>query len=165
MIASSNNRATSWNAGAAGMVRMTNRKTSPGTAIAAAISAALFLASPPACAQGAGPSAPERALSTGFRFGEKSGEQLFANICQGCHMPDGKGATGAGTYPSLAGNGNLEAGGYPVTVVVNGLRGMPPFGAMLSDDQVAAVVNYVRTHFGNRYADAVTSEQVRAVRQ
>jgi mono/diheme cytochrome c family protein len=104
-------------------------------------------------------------LSTGFRFIENSGEQLFANICQGCHMSDGKGATGAATYPSLAGNGNLEAGGYPVTVVVNGLRGMPPFGALLSDDQVAAVVNYVRTHFGNRYSDAVTSEHVRAVRQ
>ena len=26
---------------------------------------------------------------------------------------------------------------------------MPPFGAMMSDDQVAAVVNYLRTHFGN----------------
>ena len=28
---------------------------------------------------------------------------------------------------------------------------MPPVGAMMSDDQVAAVVNYVRTHFGNQY--------------
>ena len=28
---------------------------------------------------------------------------------------------------------------------------MPPFGEMMSDDQVAAVVNYVRTHFGNKY--------------
>jgi mono/diheme cytochrome c family protein len=128
------------------------------------MSAALFLASPPACAQGTGPSAREPALSTGFGFIEKSGEQLFANICQGCHMSDGKGATGAGTYPSLAGDRNLEAGGYPITVVVNGLRGMPPFGAMLSDDQVAAVVNYVRTHFGNRYSDAVTSEDVRTAR-
>jgi mono/diheme cytochrome c family protein len=144
---------------------MTHGKTSPGTAIAAAMSAALLVASPPACAQGTGPSASEPALSTGLGFIEKSGEQLFAAICQGCHMSDGKGATGAGIYPSLAGNGNLEAGGYPITVVVNGIRGMPPFGAMLSDDQVAAVVNYVRTHFGNRYADAVTSEDVRAARR
>jgi mono/diheme cytochrome c family protein len=144
---------------------MTNGKTSPGTAIAAAMSAALLVASPLADAQGTGPSASDPAFSTGFRFIEKSGEQLFANICQGCHMSDGKGTTGAGTYPSLAGNSNLEAGGYPVTVVVNGLRGMPPFGAMLSDDQVAAVVNYVRTHFGNRYSDAVTSEDIRAARR
>ena len=103
-------------------------------------------------------------FSPAFRFTEQSGEQLFANVCQGCHMPDAKGATGAGTYPSLAANRNLEAGGYPVYVVVNGQRAMPPFGMMMSDDQVAAVVNYLRTHFGNDYRDAVTVEDVKAVR-
>jgi mono/diheme cytochrome c family protein len=99
-----------------------------------------------------------------FRFTEASGEQLFANVCQGCHMPDAKGATGAGIYPSLAGNKNLQAGGYPVYVVVRGQRAMPSFGAMMSDDQVAAVVNYLRTHFGNDYKDAVTAEDVKLVR-
>jgi mono/diheme cytochrome c family protein len=73
--------------------------------------------------------------------------------------------TVAGTYPSLTGNSNLQSGGYPVGIVVNGQRGMPPFGAMMDDDQVAAVVNYVRTHFGNGYQDAVTAEDVRAVRR
>jgi mono/diheme cytochrome c family protein len=99
-----------------------------------------------------------------FRFTEQSGEQLFANVCQGCHMLDARGAVGAGTYPSLAANKNLEAGGYPVYVVVRGQRAMPPFGAMMNDDQVAAVVNYLRTHFGNDYRDAVTAEDVKAVR-
>lgn len=103
-------------------------------------------------------------FSPAFRFTEQSGEQLFANVCQGCHMPDGKGAAGAGTYPSLAGNRNLEAGGYPVYVVIRGQRAMPPFGSMMSDDQVAAVVNYLRTHFGNDYKDAVTAEDVKVVR-
>ena len=103
-------------------------------------------------------------FSPAFRFTEQGGEQLFANVCQGCHMPDGKGAAGAGTYPSLAGNKNLEAGGYPVYVVVRGQRAMPSFGAMMSDDQVAAVVNYLRTHFGNDYKDAVTAEDVKVVR-
>jgi mono/diheme cytochrome c family protein len=103
-------------------------------------------------------------FSPAFRFTEQSGEQLFANACQGCHMPDAKGAVGAGIYPSLAGNKNLEAGGYPVYVIVRGQRAMPPFGAMMSDDQVAAVVNYLRTHFGNDYRDAVTAEDVKAVR-
>jgi mono/diheme cytochrome c family protein len=103
-------------------------------------------------------------FSPAFRFTEQSGEQLFANVCQGCHMPDGKGAAGAGTYPSLAGNKNLEAGGYPVYIVVRGQRAMPSLGAMMSDDQVAAVVNYLRTHFGNDYKDAVTVEDVKVVR-
>jgi mono/diheme cytochrome c family protein len=103
-------------------------------------------------------------FSTGSRFTESTGEQLFVNVCQGCHMTDGGGATGAANYPSLAKDANLEAGGYPVYVVVRGQRAMPPFGAMMSDDQVATVVNYVRTHFGNQYPDVVTAEDVRRVR-
>ena len=144
--------------------QMTRREMWRGTAAAAAISAAFLLSSFAAYAQAVGPSASGRALSAGPRFVEKGGEELFTNICQGCHMPDGKGATGAGSYPSLAGNDHLEASGYPVAVVLYGQRGMPPFGAMMSDEQVAAVVNYVRTHFGNRYHDTVTLEDVRAAR-
>ena len=103
-------------------------------------------------------------FSPAFRFTEQSGEQLFANVCQGCHMPDGKGASGAGAYPSLANDSNLAAGGYPVYIVVRGQRAMPPIGAMMSDAQVAAVVNYVRTHFGNAYRDAVSADDVKLVR-
>jgi mono/diheme cytochrome c family protein len=139
-------------------------KMSFGT-LAAATSATFLLLAFPLSAQGTRPPAPGSTLSEGPRFVEKSGEELFANVCQGCHMSDGKGATGAGTYPSLAGNSRLESSGYPIAVVINGQRGMPPFGAMMSDDQVAAVVNYVRTHFGNRYQDAVSVEDVRAVRR
>jgi mono/diheme cytochrome c family protein len=135
------------------------------TTFATMISAAFSLLSFFAYAQGAGPSASEPALSAGFRFYEMSGEELFANVCRACHMSDGKGAVGAGTYPSLAGDRNLEASGYPVDVVVNGRRGMPPFGTMMSDDQVAAVVNYLRSHFGNNYQDTVTTEDVRIVRR
>jgi mono/diheme cytochrome c family protein len=107
---------------------------------------------------------PLTSLSMGFRFSETSGEELFASACQACHMPDGKGAVGAGTYPSLAQDSNLAAGGYPVYIVVRGQRAMPPIGAMMSDAQVAAVVNYVRTHFGNQYQDAVSADDVKLVR-
>jgi cytochrome c5 len=130
-----------------------------------AVTAALSLLSSAAHAQGGGPSTFESPLSQGFRFVEMSGEELFAAVCRGCHMSDAKGATGAAAYPSLASNGKLETSGYPLTVVVNGQRGMPPVGAMMSDDQVAAVVNYLRTHFGNHYQDAVTAEDVRVFRR
>jgi mono/diheme cytochrome c family protein len=128
--------------------------------------ALLFLAlcSGAALAQNAARPSSERRLSSGYRFMQTTGEDLFANICQGCHMPDGNGASGAAAYPSIANNRKLEAGGYPAYVVVNGQRAMPPFGAMLSDDQVAAVVNYLRTHFGNDYRDAVTAADVKLVR-
>jgi mono/diheme cytochrome c family protein len=108
--------------------------------------------------------APRPSVSTGFRFTETTGEDLFTSVCQGCHMPDGNGAAGAGTYPSLARDKNLEAKGYPVTIVVRGQRAMPPVGDLMSDDQVAAVVNYIRTHFGNQYQDAVSAEDVKTAR-
>jgi mono/diheme cytochrome c family protein len=106
-----------------------------------------------------------RTFSSGYRFVEITGEELFANVCQGCHMPDAAGAIGAGSYPSLVGNRNLEASGYPVYLVVNGRRGMPPFGDMMTDGQIAAVVNYLRTHFGNNYQDVVTARDVRDARR
>jgi mono/diheme cytochrome c family protein len=126
----------------------------------AVVVAALSLMPVTARAQSAGSS-----WSEGYRFSEASGEGLFVNVCRGCHMSDGKGAAGAGTYPSLARDSNLQAREYPVDIVVNGQRDMPPFGAMMSDDQVAAVVNYLRTHFGNHYSDVVTSEDVKIIRR
>ena len=107
----------------------------------------------------------QRVFSSGYRFVEMSGEELFNNVCRGCHMPDAKGASGAGSYPSLAKNQNLQSSGYPITLVVRGQRAMPPFGDMMNDDQVAAVVNYVRTHFGNDYRDAVTARDIKDARR
>jgi mono/diheme cytochrome c family protein len=107
----------------------------------------------------------EPTLSDTSNFSEEAGAALYASVCQACHMNEGQGAVGAGKYPALAKNENLEASGYPVSVVVQGLKGMPPVGQMMSDEQVAAVVNYVRTHFGNNYKDdPVTAQDVADVR-
>lgn len=115
-------------------------------------------------ATGATAQSSDGTFSSNQRFVPKDGEVLFRSICQGCHMPDAKGAVGAGKYPALAKNEKLEASGYPVFIVLNGLQGMPGFGMYLDDEQVAAVVNYVRTHFGNDYKDKITSDDVKAVR-
>ncbi len=98
------------------------------------------------------------------KFPQRTGEELFKNICQGCHMPDARGATGAGSYPALAANPRLAAAVYPITLVLHGQRAMPPFGESLDDQQVANVINYVRSHFGNHYKDLVTPEAVKAKR-
>jgi mono/diheme cytochrome c family protein len=103
-------------------------------------------------------------FSKGESFDERSGQSLYAEVCQDCHMADGKGAGAAGRYPSLAGNTKLEAAGYPLTMVLQGRNGMPPVGKMMSDEQVAMVVNYVRTHFGNAYTDAVKPDDVKGLR-
>lgn len=98
------------------------------------------------------------------QFGETSGEAMYRRVCAACHMADGKGAEGAGFYPALAKNPKLEAGGYPLSVLMQGLNGMPPVGMMMSDQQAADVVNYIRTHFGNRYKDAVTPAEAKDAR-
>jgi mono/diheme cytochrome c family protein len=95
---------------------------------------------------------------------QQSGEDLYHNLCQGCHMPDAQGAIGAGAYPALAHNPRLGAAIYPITLVLHGQRAMPPFDESLSDQQIANVINYVRTHFGNRYKDQVTPAMVKAQR-
>jgi mono/diheme cytochrome c family protein len=98
------------------------------------------------------------------QFGETSGEAMYRRVCAACHMPDAKGAEGAGRYPALAANPRLAAGGYPLSVLMHGLNGMPPIGQMMSDQQAADVVNYLRSHFGNRYRDAVSAADAKAAR-
>jgi mono/diheme cytochrome c family protein/enamine deaminase RidA (YjgF/YER057c/UK114 family) len=97
-------------------------------------------------------------------FMQRDGEAIYRASCQACHMPAGQGAVGAGAYPALAENSKLQVGRYPVYIVVNGAKAMPPFGKLLDDGQVAAVVNYVRTHFGNGYRDSVSAADVKAAR-
>jgi len=107
---------------------------------------------------------PDGAFVTNGKFMEPDGEKIYRRVCAACHMPDGMGATGAGTYPALAKNSKLAAGGYPTFVIVKGLNGMPALGDMMTDQQVADTVNYVRTHFGNKYKDVVKAADVKALR-
>ena len=104
------------------------------------------------------------AMNRNAPYNFQGGEAVFKNICQGCHMANAEGAVGAGMYPALAKNAKLEVAGYPVAVIVHGQKAMPPFGGLLSDQQIADVVNYVRTHFGNSYKDKVTAADVKAQR-
>ena len=103
-------------------------------------------------------------FSSPARFEEQGGEAIYHNVCAGCHQPDAKGAIGAGAYPALAHNEKLEAAGYPVSLVLHGHKAMPPLGGFLTDVQVADVVNYIRSHFGNSYDDAVDEALVRGAR-
>jgi mono/diheme cytochrome c family protein len=107
---------------------------------------------------------PAERFGNALRFMPQSGEALYADICQGCHMPEGVGAVGAGTYPALARNPKLATTGYPLFLVIHGRKGMPPFGKLLTDQQVAAVVNYIRTHFGNNFRDTASGDDARAAR-
>ena len=95
----------------------------------------------------------------------QGGASVYSHVCQSCHMADAMGAVGAGAgYPALAKNPRLAEPGYPVSVILHGQKAMLPLGALLSDQQIADVVNYVRANFGNRYKDKVSAADVKAQR-
>ncbi len=88
------------------------------------------------------------------------GRAVFNVQCAPCHQPDAKGVPGQ--FPPLAGNTDIFlARDFPARVVLFGLSGkikvkgqaidgaMPPLGGVLKDEEIAAVVNYVRGGFGN----------------
>jgi mono/diheme cytochrome c family protein len=126
-----------------------------------------------------GVQAPVQAQSSRMFFAQQltttNGAEIYQHICQGCHMPDGQGAEGAGKYPALANNPDLKSSTFMALTILGGRSNMPAFGAKhgggafffsppsLSYEQVAAVINYVRTHFGNHYTGPITAAQVDAL--
>ncbi len=117
--------------------------------------AALLVVAAPAGAQ---------TFGSPYHFTEQGGSVIYTAICASCHMADGRGARGAGAYPSLNGDERLATVGYPIDIVLLGQKAMPGFARTLSDQQIADVVNYLRTHFGNAYPDRATPAAVAAAR-
>lgn len=102
------------------------------------------------------------------------GAKLFAANCAACHQASGEGIPGV--FPPLKGNGGVQAPDpvQQIRVPLQGIQGaniggivysspMPPFGITLSDKQVADIIDYERTSWGN-HAPLVTAREVAAVR-
>lgn len=102
------------------------------------------------------------------------GEQVYGNNCGSCHQGNGAGLPGV--FPPLKSNPAVLADDPTdhIIAILNGLSDkviegvsypapMPPFGAILSDADVAAVVNHERTQWGNS-APLVTEEDVAVLR-
>jgi cytochrome c oxidase cbb3-type subunit 2 len=116
-------------------------------------------ARPPAVSEGAGAAGPS----------------LYASRCATCHQTNGRGLPAA--FPSLVADPTVTAsdGATHIRVVLFGRQGgtidgvayasaMPAWGEQLSDGEIAAVINYERTSWGNR-APPVTEADVAAVRR
>lgn len=122
------------------------------------------------------PDAASLRASLDGRIQARDGKAIYEQVCQGCHMPEGRGATGAGSYPALAGNPNLASAPYLALTILRGRRNMPAFASdrsqelfigqsWMDDEQVAAVVNYLRTNLGNRYPEPISAAEVAALRE
>ncbi|HWV22964.1 MAG TPA: cytochrome c [Thermomicrobiales bacterium] len=93
----------------------------------------------------------------------KDGETTYNNVCIACHQPDGNGIQGI--YLPLNNNPLLTGDDptYFISTVLTGRGGMPTFAGLMSDEQIAGVVSYVRQVWDNSAAP-VSPEQVAAVR-
>jgi mono/diheme cytochrome c family protein len=126
-------------------------------------------------AQGTSPERPAPSLpSAESSLLLSLGKPIYDRECASCH-----GAVGLGMpphYPPLAGNQSIQMtsavnairmvlnGGYPPGTAGNPMPyGMPPFAHRLSDDEVAAVVTYIRTSWGNR-GEPVSARQANELR-
>jgi mono/diheme cytochrome c family protein len=102
------------------------------------------------------------------------GKVVYENICALCHNPDGNGKPNQA--PPLAGSewvlGNpnrmvrIPLAGLAGPITVKGESwnlAMPAMGAALSDDDLAAVLTYMRQSWGNKGSE-VTADQVKTIR-
>lgn len=130
------------------------------------LTAAMILTTPTVRADDQPAASPARANLMGpAKFTETDGEALYRASCQSCHQANGQGGQSASRgFPALAKNPKLQDAGYPVTMVVVGHGAMPSFAEWMSDEQIAAVITFVRSHFGNDYKDPVQVADVKATR-
>jgi len=102
------------------------------------------------------------------------GKQLFGAKCAACHQASGAGV--AGVFPPLVGaEWVLGSEKVLINILLHGVQGelvvkgnvykgvMPPFGT-LSDDEIAAVLSYIRSDWGNQAA-AITAAAVKTQRE
>jgi cytochrome c6 len=92
---------------------------------------------------------------------QPDGAAIYASNCASCHKADGK---GGGPFPALAGSSQVTAKDPTAIIVVteHGKALMPAFKPRLSNAEIAAVITYVRTMWGNK-ATPVTEAEVAAV--
>jgi len=107
------------------------------------------------------------------------GQTVYMQVCFACHQPTGLGLPGM--FPPLAESDWVTAKkpDRMIRMVLHGFTGpftlngklfnspapiMPPQGGALSDEQIAGVLTYVRSNFGNK-ASAVSVDEVKAIRE
>ncbi|MGV2861739.1 cytochrome c [Achromobacter sp. AGC39] len=120
------------------------------------------------------PASTPRQQSAAAPAAMELGSKIYSQQCAQCHQPQGQGSGTA--WPALAGNPTVTApvptnvirmvldGGYaPATAANPRPHGMPPFGQILNDSDIAMLVSYIRNSWGNE-AGGVTALDVKRAR-
>jgi cytochrome c6 len=94
---------------------------------------------------------------------DEDGKTTYTRMCSTCHQVTGAGLPGY--YPPLAGSPVLtgEADGA-ISVVLKGRAGMPAWAQSLKDDQIAKILTYARSSWGND-APAIDATKVAEIRK
>ena len=116
----------------------------------------------------------ERAFGQVLQGGAAAGRDLYIANCSACHLANGEGVAGA--FPPLKGSGvvNKDDAAKHIQIVLNGMQGgraggvvyasaMPPFAGVLSDAEIADIIDYERSSWGN-HGKPVNAAQVAAGR-
>jgi mono/diheme cytochrome c family protein len=111
-------------------------------------------------------------IQTGYDAAK--GGALYISNCSACHGADGEGQPGI--FPPIKGSGVVtkDDATKHIHVVLNGLQGakaggvlyaspMPPFSSILNDVDIADIIDYERSSWGNR-GKLVTAAEVAAER-
>ena len=146
----------------------------PGDAANAAGVSAVAMSGATSTADGSAAISVGAATPAADRYDAAKGQTLFTANCAACHQTTGEGLPGA--FPPLQGNAavNDPDATTHIRVVLYGLQGadvggvvysspMPPFAETLGDADVAHIINYERSAWGNHGAP-VTTQQVAAER-
>ena len=112
--------------------------------------------------------------STNASYDAVKARDLYVAHCSACHQVSGEGLPGV--FPPLKGSGvvNKDDAVKHIQVVLNGMQGaraggvvyaasMPPFAGMLSDAEIADIIDFERSSWGN-HGTPVTAAQVAAER-
>jgi mono/diheme cytochrome c family protein len=118
-----------------------------------------------------------RSVMVGGGDSKSKGRAIFQKICIACHQQDGEGKEGVA--PPLAGSEWVKAPGGErlVRILLNGLNGpiqvegktwnlvMPPWRENLDDEQIAIVLNYIRSQWGGEGAPPIKPDVAATARQ
>ena len=148
---------------------LTFRRRSAAVAAAVAVAAAALAMAPDAEAR------PDGRPSGRVAEQPRTGQQIYSTTCAACHQPNGDG--NGDTYPPLAGSEWVTGSEARLArIILHGMTGevevagqtysglMPPWKDVLKDEEIAAVMTYIRSNWGNK-APAVTAATVAGLRR